>query len=188
MKKLLPSIILFCFPLFLTSCIRENVEEIELTVQADGRIFERNEKRGLTSNCKSTKNVQKDFDNLIKKYEPPIISPTEDRDVPGKIILHRELIQRGGQLCTLEEAIYPAGFKTECFQELISNGFIWLPVNTNDYEIESNGNIAGEFDKKGALFIKWKTNSTTFWLKKKRLSGKGADLLKLYNNYLNKKF
>jgi hypothetical protein len=186
-KKLLPNIIALFFLFFMTSCIQQDVEESEFTVQAEGRIFERSERRGLTSNCKSTNDVKKDFDNLIKKYEPPIISPTQDKDVPGRIIMHRELIRRGGQLNTLEEAIYPAGFKTECFQELISKGFIWLPVNTNDCKIETNGDIAGNFDKKGTILVKWQTNSTTLWFKKKRLSDKGEDLLELYNNYLEKK-
>jgi len=187
MKKLPANIIILFFLVFMISCIQQDVEESEFTVQTDGRIFERSERRGLTSSCKSTNDVKKDFDSLIKKYEPPIISPTKDKNVPGRIILHRELIQQGGKLSTLEEAIYPAGFKTECFQELISNGFIWLPVNTNDCKVETNGDIAGDFDDKGRILIKWQTNSTTMWFKKKRLSDKGVDLLELYNNYLDKK-
>ena len=173
--------------LLITSCIQQDVEESEFTVQANGRIFERSEKRGLTSSGKSTNDVQKDFNNLIKKYEPPIISPTPDKNVKGRIILKRELIQRGGRLNTIEEAIYPAGFNTECFQELLSNGFLCLPVNTNECEIETNGDISGNVDKKGTVIIKWPTNSTTLWFKKKSTSKKGVDLLELYNNYLEKK-
>ena len=185
MKTLLSIITILFFSFSLSSCIQQDIEESEFTVQANGRIFERSERRGLTSSGKSTNDVQKDFNNLIKKYEPPIISPTPDKNVKGRIILKRDLILRAGQLNTIEEAIYPAGFKTECFQELLSNGFLWMPVNTNEYEIETNGDISGNIDKKGTVLIKWQTNFTTLWFKKKSTSKRGVDLLKLYEKHLD---
>jgi len=173
--------------LSLVSCIQQDVEESEFTVQADGRVFERSVKLGLLSDCKSTNGVIKDLKKLIDHYEPPIISPTPDKNVKGRIILQRELIRRSSQLDTLEEAIYPDGFKTECFQEILSNGFFWLPVNTNGYELETNGDIAGFSDEKGTVLIKWKTNSTTLWFKKIRRSDKGFNLSDFYDNALEVK-
>jgi len=102
--------------------------------------------------------------------------------------LRRELIRRTGQLDTLEEAVYPAGFKTECFQELLSNGFLWMPVNTNEYELETNGDVAEDyFDKDGTVLVRWQTNSTTLWFKKKRCSDKGFNLLNFYDDLIDEK-
>jgi len=184
MKKLSCLFSLIILTFVLSSCIQQDVEESEFTVQADGRVFERSVKFGLVSDCKSTNGAIKDLKKLIDRYEPSIISPTPDKNVKGRIILHRELIRRSGQLDTLEEAIYPDGFKTECFQEILSNGFLWLPVNTNGYELETNGDIAGFSDEKETLLIKWKTNSTTLWFKKIRHSDKGFNLSDFYDNVL----
>ncbi|MCK5851384.1 hypothetical protein KAH27_00010 [bacterium] len=184
MKKLFYLISLLILMFTLSSCIQQDVEESEFTVQADGRIFERSVKLGLVSDCKSTNEAIKDLKKLIDHYEPPIISPTLDKDVKGRTILRRELIRRSGQLDTLEEAIYPDGFKTERFQELLSNGFLWLPLNTNGYVLETNGDIAGDYDEKGMVLVKWPTNTTTLWFKKKRSSTKGFNLLDFYDNAL----
>ena len=169
----------------LSSCIQQDVEESEFTVQADGRVFERSVKFGLVSDCKSTNGAIKDLNKLFDQYEPPIISPTPDKNVKGRIILQRELIRRSNQLDSLEEAIYPDGLNTECFKKILSNGFFWLPVNTNSYELETNGDIAESSDEKGTLFIKWKTNSTTLWFKKIRRSDKGFNLSDFYDNALD---
>ncbi len=168
----------------LSSCIQQDVEESEFTVQADGRIFERSVKFGLVSDCKSTNDAIKDLKKLIDHYEPPIISPTPDEDVKGRIILRRELIRRALQLDTLEEAVYPDGFKTKIFQEILSNGFLWLPLNTNGYELVTNGDIAEDYDEKGMVLVKWPTNTTTLWFKKKRSSTKGFNLLNFYDDAL----
>ena len=184
MKKLFYIFSLLILTLVFSSCIQQDVEESEFTVQADGRIFERSVKYGLVSDCSSTNDAIKDLKKLFDHYEPPIISPTPDKAVKGRIILRRELIRRSLQLDTLEEAIYPDGFKTECFQEILSNGFLWLPVNTNDYELETNGDIAEDYDEKGVVLVKWPTNTTTLWFKKKRSSTKGFNLLNFYDDAL----
>ncbi len=183
MKKLLYLISLLILTFALSSCIQQDVEESEFTVQANGRIFERSVKFGLVSDCKSTNDAIKDLKKLIDHYEPPIVSPTPDKDVKGRLILRRELIRRSGQLDTLEEAVYPDGFKTECFQQLLSNGFLWLPVNTNGYKLDTNGDIASDYDKKGNVLVRWQTNSTTLWFKKKRYSSEGFNLLDFYDDY-----
>jgi len=188
MKKLFYLISLLILAFAFSSCIQQDVEESEFTVQADGRIFERSVKYDLVSDCKSTNGAIKDLEKLIDMYEPPIISPTPDKSVKGRIILRRELIRRTGQLDTLEEAVYPAGFKTECFQELLSNGFLWMPVNTNEYELETNGDVAEDyFDKDGTVLVRWQTNSTTLWFKKKRCSDKGFNLLNFYDDLIDEK-
>jgi len=184
MKKLFYLISLLILTFVLSSCIQQDVEESEFTVQADGRIFERSVKFGLVSDCESTNDAIKDLKKLIDSYEPPIISPTPDKDVKGRIILRRELIRRALQLDTLEEALYPDGFNTECFQEILSNGFLWLPVNTNGYELQTNGDIVGDFDEKGNVLVRWSTNTTTIWFKKKRFSSKGFNLLDFYDDVL----
>jgi len=168
---------------FFASCIQQEVEEHEFTVQADGSIFERSEITGLSSDCDSTNAALKDFQGLIEKYEPPITSKIRDKNVKGRFILRKELLQRSGKLNALEEAIYPAGLKTECISRTISNGFAWLPVSTNNFEIETNGELVSSPDNKN-IFIKWRTNSPVFWYKKTRISKKGIDFLGFYEQYL----
>jgi len=186
MKNSSLSFSLFIAALLLTSCVEENVKEVEFTVQANGKIFERTVQRGLVSNGKTTNDAMNDFKHLLKKYEPPITSPTSDKDCKGKIILTRQLLLRGGQLETLEEAIYPKGFNTKCFMEIISNGYIFAPVNTNKFEIETNGELISNPDKKSeCLLIRWSTNKTTLWFKQKRRKASGIDLTEFYEKHLN---
>ena len=156
--------------LILSSCIYYKVEEHELVVQAEGRIFERHEKLGLMSSGGTNSESRTDFEKLIKQYEPPIITPTPDKDIQGRIILRRELIRRAGEVDSLEEAIYPDGFRTKIFREIISNGYIWLPFSTNEYYLECNGEIVESYDKgKGkdkGVIVRWPTNTTWIWYKR----------------------
>ncbi len=171
--------------LLLPSCIQHETAEREWQIQADGRIFERLERLDLTSDAATTNKARKDFKELIGDIEPPITSPTPDPNIKGRIILRRELLKQAGTLNILEEAIYPEGLSTKVFSEAMSNGYLWVQFNTNDYDLECNGEMVGTCGEKGELLVRWPTNTTCIWFKRNRRSEAGFDLSGFYEAFLD---
>jgi hypothetical protein len=170
--------------LLLLSCILPVTSEVEWTIQPDGTMFVRQWSYDLYFQEVSTNKAIKKFIELVKDSEPAIISATPDPDTPGNTILVRELREKYGGLNSLLETVMNRTNALAVLSEISSNGYYWMSFDTNEFTVETNGDVydTGMPDEK--ILVRWPTNMTYFWYKTTQKEVKGIQLVDFWREYV----
>jgi len=171
--------------LLLLSCIFPVKNEVEWRIRDDGSLFMRQWSYDLYSPDTSTNKALKDFIKLVEDWEPGIISETPHPDNPGNTIIVRELQDKYGGLNSLEETVMDKTNAVELLSKIASNGYYWLPFDTNEVSVESNGDVYDTGTPDTEILVRWPTNMTYFWYKTTQKKIKGVQLLDFWREYIN---
>jgi hypothetical protein len=153
---------------------------MEIRVQGDGSLFVRMIQHDLRSDATTTNDARKDFQNLMKEYEPPITTPTHQSD--DIVTLRRELIKQYGVLNTLHEFIVSNGFNSPDVRNTCSNGYLWMSFSTSAYTLVSNGLESP--GKDANIVVCWPTNYTCMWTKQTLRESDGWILTDMYDAFI----
>lgn len=177
-------LVLCCMALAFAGCIQEGSEEVELRLEGDGAVFQRRLVEGIGSSEIDSAKVADDFKALVKRYEPVITRATPDPDLPGRIILRREMVVRRGRLVSLEEARFPGGYDAPPLSLVCSNGRFSVSFDTNDFDVAHNGSPERDQGSGSTIVVSWPAHQRSIWWRKTSRAEVGTNLVGLFEEYV----
>ena len=153
--------------IILSSCVGFLPKYIETQwhIRPDGTALLKQYSYDLYYSGSSTSSAFKSFVSLVEDLEPPILTPTPDKDEKDVIILLRELQDKYGGLNLLQESEAPLEKALKGFGMGVTSGYYWMVFETNIMTAETNGEVTTHPEVDEGLLVRWPTNTTYFWYK-----------------------
>ena len=172
--------------LILCGCLEflPKYQETEWHIRTDGTVLLKEYMYDLYYTGSSTSGAIKTFISIINNLEPPILTPTPDKDDTNVIFNLRELQDKYGGLNWMQEVVAPLEKVLEAYDIETENGYYWMEFKTNEVIAETNGETITDPNETDKLIVRWPTNTTFIWYKTTTIDDdKGISFIEFWREY-----